>query len=186
MSNDSLSRMDASFSRSARSAASFFWTALLTCAAFVAALSVTIGPVVIDFALELIWQERGSPSVRSWALLAIGWVLASWFFVAWPSITTLSRHDDRLGLRNPAPIAVLILHAIIIVLYSLVLDCAGEHMRACLYAEIGYGAGAILVVARRARSLTWGDLLYLRWGGQAIIALTVPVAVEVWRAKELI
>ena len=182
---DSMDDVCESLSRSARSAASFLESALLSCVVFVAALSVTVGPIVIDFALEITWRERRSPSVWLWALVAIGWVLACWYLLAWPSITSLSRHDKRLGLRDATAIAVLVMHAIVIVLYSLMLDC-GEHLRACLYGEAGYAAGAILIVARRARSLTSGDLLFLRWGGQAIIAITVPIAVEVWRAKELI
>jgi hypothetical protein len=153
-------------------------------AAVIAGITIALGPVIIDLALETILQFW-SPSAWWCGLLAIGWVLTTWVIVALPpesTTNTFLAQLKSLGFQRPTPIEVAALHAIVIVLYSLMLDC-GEHARACFYGELGYAAGAILVVARRARSLTAGDLLYLRWGGQAIISLTVPVAIEVWRVR---
>ena len=82
-------------------------------------------------------------------------------------------------------IELLVLQAIVIILFALMLD-GGVRFRACLYSYVGYLAGAVLILSRRAKRLTKGDLLYLKWAWGPIIALGVPLFVGVWKAKGLI
>ena len=82
-------------------------------------------------------------------------------------------------------IELLVLQAIVIILFALMLD-GGVRFRACLYSYVGYLAGAVLILSRRAKRLTKGDLLYLKWAWGPIIAFGVPLFVRVWKAKGLI
>ncbi|PYJ79061.1 MAG: hypothetical protein DME22_25945 [Verrucomicrobia bacterium] len=73
----------------------------------------------------------------------------------------------------------------LILLFALLLD-GGVRLRACSYSYVGYLAGLVLIFARRARSLTDSDVLYLRWGWLPIIVLGVALFMRVWKAKGLI
>jgi hypothetical protein len=86
---------------------------------------------------------------------------------------------------GPTAIELLILQAIVILLFASMLD-GGVRFRACLYSYVGYLAGAVLILSRRAKRLTKGDLLYLKWSWEPIIALGVPLFVRVRKAKGLI
>jgi hypothetical protein len=82
-------------------------------------------------------------------------------------------------------IASFFLQIQLILLFALLLD-GGVRLRACLYSYVGYLAGLVLIFARRARALTNGDVLYLRWGWLPIIVLGVALFLRVWKAKGLI
>jgi hypothetical protein len=89
------------------------------------------------------------------------------------------------GNRGPLAIEVLILQILVILLFANLLD-GGLRLRACLCLYLGYGIGALIPLFRRARSLTRGEILYLRWAWVPIIAVGVPLLVRVWRSKGLI
>jgi hypothetical protein len=59
-------------------------------------------------------------------------------------------------------------------------------LKASLYAYLPYVAGAAIVLVRRAKSLTKGDCLHLKWGWVPIIMFGVPLFVRVWKAKGLL
>ena len=47
----------------------------------------------------------------------------------------------------------------------------GRSFQACIFASVGYWAGAVLIMVRRPRTPTKYDLLYVQWG----LALLVPI-----------
>jgi hypothetical protein len=94
----------------------------------------------------------------------------------------LAPHATSSGL---AALDGLALQAIIILLFANLMD-GGLRLQACLYSYAGYAAGALLILARRARRLTKIDLLYLRWAWLPLIVVGVPLFVRVWKGKALL
>ncbi len=79
--------------------------------------------------------------------------------------------------HGPTLIEVLILQAIIILIFAAILD-GGMRFRACLYCYLAYVPGAVILLVRRARTLTKMDLIYLKWGWVPIITIGVPLIVR--------
>jgi hypothetical protein len=82
-------------------------------------------------------------------------------------------------------VEVIVLQLLVFVLYALLLDM-GIRLGAFIRCELGYLGGAGLVWARRPKSLTPGDRLYLKWGWVPIIAVGVGLALQYWKWKRVI
>jgi hypothetical protein len=59
----------------------------------------------------------------------------------------------------------------------------GVSLRACCYASEGFWLGVILILVRRPRNPTRGDLLYIRWGLVPIVLVAHPLFMLVWKLK---
>jgi hypothetical protein len=75
-----------------------------------------------------------------------------------------------------------ICQVLLLCLYSLFLDL-GQHIRACCGASVGFWLGAILILVRRPRHPTAGDLAYIRWGLVPIILVGSEAFVWVWKLR---
>ena len=154
---------------------------LLTACAVLSALALPVGVVVTALLLE---ENRHLP----WA--AIGLTLLAAAMV----VLELAHAAGRKS-QGPAgsgvlyffltAIDVIFIQLIILLLFSVILD-GGVHLRACCFAYLGYVAGVLLVLIRRAKALTWGDRLFLRWGWVPIVVVGLPLFIRVWKAKGLI
>lgn len=64
----------------------------------------------------------------------------------------------------------------------MVLDL-GERLQACCLASVAFWLGTIMVLARRPRNPTQGDLTYIRWGLLPIVFFSNPIFMTVWKMK---
>ena len=64
----------------------------------------------------------------------------------------------------------------------MVLDL-GEHLQACCLASVAFWLATILILVRRPRSPTQGDLIYIRWGMLPIVFVSNPIFMMVWEMK---
>jgi hypothetical protein len=87
--------------------------------------------------------------------------------------------------RGWTAIEVVVLQVLILLPFALLLD-GGVRLQACWYSYLGYLAGALIILARRGRAPTRGDLLYLRWAWLPIVVIGVVLFLHVWKAKGLL
>jgi hypothetical protein len=87
--------------------------------------------------------------------------------------------------RGRTAIEVVVLQALVLLPFASVMD-GGVRLQACWYSYLGYLAGALLILARRGRAPTRGDLLYLRWAWLPIVVIGVVLFLRVWKAKGLL
>lgn len=71
-------------------------------------------------------------------------------------------------------------------LYGLLMEMGRVHFRVCLYAYLGYAAGALLLLATRRLAWTKWHGLYLRWGWVPVIAFGVPLLLPALRGSGLL
>jgi hypothetical protein len=72
--------------------------------------------------------------------------------------------------------------AFLFIFRVMVLDL-GQRLQACCAASAAFWLGAILVLVRRPRNPTRGDLAYLKWGLVPIVLVSNPVFIWVWTLK---
>jgi hypothetical protein len=151
----------------------------------VGVLSFVVGVFLTAGVLEysnLLWVWVGAAPLLGGILLI---ELARWLDRKGQGNGSLDRALAEFERPGLTAIEFLILQAIVLILFALMLD-GGVRFRACLYSYVGYLAGVVLILTRRAKRLTKGDFLYLKWAWGPIIALGVPLFVRVWKAKGLI
>ena len=106
-----------------------------------------------------------------------------------PETTGGNSNDSQIvnsaTLRGLTAIKGLVLHVIVILLFAGLLD-GGLRLQACVYSCLGYWAGALLILVRRAKALTRVDLLYLTWAWLPMIVIGVPLFMRIWKAKGLL
>lgn len=69
--------------------------------------------------------------------------------------------------------------------FSLLLDFH-VRLQACCYSSVAFWLGTVLILIRRPRAPTRGDLAYIRWALLPIVAIGVPAFLHVWRLKNVI
>lgn len=135
-------------------------------------------------------------SLLLWACLGVALLLGGVFLI---ELTTRleekksnnsEQESSTIGQdRSPKTAVVIIpaavMHALILLLFGLLLDM-GVRLTACLYSDLGYWAGVLIVFVRRRNALTRGDRLYLRWGWLPIIVIGTVLFLRVWKSKGLI
>jgi hypothetical protein len=69
--------------------------------------------------------------------------------------------------------------------FSMVGDL-GESLQSCCFASVAFWLGTILILVRRPRNRTPGDLGYIRWALVPIVLVSNPIFIWVWKLKGLL
>ena len=122
--------------------------------------SVMVTALILDLPLPYL-----ALAVPGLALVGGELLIVAWAERLAPKTGNGTGEDSDLGVRTHGPTVVegLVVQAITLLLFANLLD-GGVHLKASLYAYLPYVAGAAIVLVRRAKSLTKGDCLYLKWG----------------------
>ena len=67
--------------------------------------------------------------------------------------------------------------------YKVIVLDLGQRLQACCFASAAFWLGTILILVRRPRHPTPGDLAYIRWGLLPIVLVSNPIFVAVWQMK---
>jgi hypothetical protein len=79
----------------------------------------------------------------------------------------------------------LLLQIGLLVFLSLILD-HGVLLQACSFSSVPFWLGVTMIILRRPKSPTAGDLAYIRWGLVFILLYAMPAFIVVWRLKNAI
>jgi len=78
------------------------------------------------------------------------------------------------------------LQLVLVFLYDYCCLDLGEHRQACCYSSVVFWLGTVLILVRRPRKPTRGDLAFIRWGLLPIVLFGSELFVAVWKFKRLI
>jgi hypothetical protein len=91
-------------------------------------------------------------------------------------------------LRDPyaRPLMQAVLLQFGLVFFSAMILDGGVCLQACCYSSAAFWLGTLLLLIRRPRSPTRGDLAFIRWALPAVVAVGVPAFLWVWQLKRVI
>ena len=101
----------------------------------------------------------------------------------------IGRLELVITLKNPYTrplVSAFFLQVALLFFFSLILDLDDVALQACCFSSVAFWMGVILILIRRPRSPTKGDLIYICWGLLPIVLVGVPAFIWVWELKRVI
>jgi hypothetical protein len=92
-------------------------------------------------------------------------------------------------LRDPYTRPLLLaflLQLLFLFFYKVMVLDLGQGLQACCYGSVAFWLGVVLILVRRPRNPSPGDLTYIRWGLIPIVLISNPIFLWVWKAKGVI
>jgi hypothetical protein len=89
-------------------------------------------------------------------------------------------------LRDPYTrplLRALLLQLFLLYFYKEMILDLGQRLQACRAASAAFWLGTILILVRRPRNPTSGDLTYIRWGLVLVVLVSNPIFIRVWEIK---